>query len=168
MGCASAQAERQLGFVRMLQNVELEAFIRQNHEKSLSQCVHSLSVLKIVWFIFFRGGERKQQRAELSPFFIQMRSPTEMRLLNERILRNRRPDFTFDHSRSLLRHFRGPELAEAIESPEGQQTALFVLFWSDASWLVSRIEGRIKNSEKCNVVKMSRVKLLAASNFYTN
>ena len=60
-----------------------------------------------------------------------MRSPLELRLLNERILAKRRADFPLDTA--ALVHFQGPELAEMIDSQAVH--AVFVLFWSEASQL---------------------------------
>jgi hypothetical protein len=65
-------------------------------------------------------------------FSILTRSPFELRLLDERILANRRAAFDLDGAAGVLA-FQGAELAEMIESPSVR--AVFVLFWLKSSAL---------------------------------
>ncbi|KAL3086442.1 hypothetical protein niasHT_033092 [Heterodera trifolii] len=104
---ASESAANELGFVREVGVTELEQFIRQNHAKRSSAASPS-------------AGPS-----------IFTRSPTELRLLNDRLLARRRVDFANPsrNPRGLIA-FSGSELVEMVD--EKNVRAVFVLFWHEA------------------------------------
>uniref|UniRef100_A0A183BHM0 Membrane-associated protein n=1 Tax=Globodera pallida TaxID=36090 RepID=A0A183BHM0_GLOPA len=101
---ASQSATNELGFVREVGVSELEQFTRQNHAKQASTSSTSQSIF--------------------------VRSPTELRLLNDRVLARRRVDFDAVSNPRGLIAFRGAELTEMVDAENVR--AVFVLFWHEA------------------------------------
>ena len=112
---ASQSARSQLGFVRQLDTAELGQMIRQNEKELMKRS---------------KGSSKSSAGGRHSAILI--RSPFELRLLNERILGRRRSltVSSSDAEVAVLLHFQGPELAEMIEEST-PETALFVLFWAE-------------------------------------